>query len=220
MGWSWREVAGPVSVGVVAIREKVIRFRRPFNVGFVQRLHIAGRRRVEKVDFGVHLVGIPGQPYDESIPGSVTFDSVWDWSTSQQQVSHWSGQGIPTVWESYVLDHFVEILEPHDAGHVVEVIAHGQHDIVRLKALSLALHEVQQEVHLRECPLQSVLPIDSIISLLFLISFLQLLLYTCLALRFIAERRSPRTVPARRSSFSVHLPRSRQLSKVKIDLPY
>ena len=42
------------------------------------------------------------------------------------------------------LDHFVHVLEPHDAAHVVEVVAHGEHDVIAGEAAGLSTRIVQK----------------------------------------------------------------------------
>jgi hypothetical protein len=42
------------------------------------------------------------------------------------------------------LNHFVHVLEPHDAAHVVEVVAHGEHDVIAGEAAGLLARIVQK----------------------------------------------------------------------------
>jgi anti-sigma factor RsiW len=42
------------------------------------------------------------------------------------------------------LNHFIHVLEPHDAAHVVEVVAHGEHDVIAGEAAGLSARIVQK----------------------------------------------------------------------------
>ena len=98
------EVACPVGVRVVTVGEEVVAFDGPLVAGFVQRLDVAGLRRVEHVDARVISVG--------------------------------------------VLHHFVHVLEPHVAVHVVEVVAHGEHDLIGGVLTGLSFRVLEQVAHL------------------------------------------------------------------------
>jgi hypothetical protein len=65
-GGTRREVAGPVGMRIAGVREKVVGLGWPCDVGVMQRLQVARRRRVEQIEklssFDFHFVRVSTKP--------------------------------------------------------------------------------------------------------------------------------------------------------------
>lgn len=47
-----------------------------------------------------------------------------------------------------ILDHFIHVFEPHIAAHIVEVVAHGEHNLICIELACLFFCVADQFVHL------------------------------------------------------------------------
>ena len=132
--WSRGEVARPESMRMMGVRKEIIGLRRPRSIGFVQRVQIARRRRIEDID--VASVDLLNAHRKEDV-----------------QRSH----GWCTHLRIDIFDQFIHVLEPLIGTFVLKIAAHGHNNMIggkaerlegmahRIRCLSFVAHELHDE---------------------------------------------------------------------------